>query len=170
MINNIVYCEDCVKQPNSHSFELLCKVYEKDNGNLVHIYYTKVSNAIKYNDTEGILRHYENLLSYSEPDKWVWIFDCEGFGLKHSLEIKTAIGIAKILNRFKKIKNILVINSNYFINIIQRAVNFVLNNEISKNTIMIRSDEKTKYLLELTKYLYDRPEDFNKLSGFMKIF
>lgn len=167
MINNIVYCEECLLQPNSHSFELLCKVNDKKTNNIVNIYYTKVANAIKYNDTEGILRHYENLLTYSEPDSWVWIFDCNDFGIKHSLEIKTAIGISKILNRFKKIKNILVINSNYFINAIQRAVNFVLNNEISKNTIMIRSDEKTKYLLELTKYNYTSPDDFNKLSGFM---
>ena len=167
MINNIVYCEECLVQPNSHSFELLCKVNDKKTNNIVNIYYTKVANAIKYNDTEGILRHYENLLTYSEPDSWVWIFDCNDFGIKHSLEIKTAIGISKILNRFKKIKNILVINSNYFINAIQRAVNFVLNNEISKNTIMIRSDEKTKYLLELTKYNYRSQDDFNKLSGFM---
>lgn len=168
MINHTVYCNQCVIQPNTHSFELLCKAYNKETDECVSVYYTKVANAINYNDTEGILRHYENLLTYSFPDSWIWIFDCNGFGFKHSIEIKTAIGIAKLLNKYGRLIKILVINSNSFINIIKKGVDFVLDNEICKNTIMIHSDEKTKYLLELTKYYYDTSDDFNKLSSFMK--
>jgi hypothetical protein len=165
--NNDIYCQDCIDIPNSHSFELLCKSRHSVTNQDVIFYYTKVSNAIKYNDTNGILEHYENLLTKSNPDSWIWVFDCNGFGLKHSLEIKTAIGISKIINKFGKVKNIFVINSNYFINAVQRIVNFVLDNEISKNIILIKKDEKTKYLIELTKYLYYSSDDYYKLSSFM---
>jgi hypothetical protein len=167
--NKEIYCQRCVDFPYAHSFELLCKTKHNKTGEDVTFYYTKVSSAIRYNDTKGILDHYENLLNKSDPEHWVWIFDCDGFGLKHSLEIKTAIGISKIINKFGRVKNIFVINSNYFINSVQRIVKFVLNNEISNNIILIKSDEKTKYLLELCKYLYYNENDYIRLANFMKI-
>jgi hypothetical protein len=77
--------------PTSHSFK---KISEK-NG--ICTYYTNPSKAKLYTDTDGILSHYENALKQIGDKKWVWIFDSDGFDLKHALEVKSGIGIAKLL-------------------------------------------------------------------------
>ena len=161
------YCMICHQTPSAHSFEMVCRVPRTDNLQEV-IFYTKVANAIKYDDTKGILNHYENLLRFVNPDKWIWIFDCDQFGLKHSLEMKTAKNIASLISRFGKVKKIIVINSNTFINVVYKAIKVFLDDEITKNTIMIKSDEKTKYMNELLK-LHLQSDDFNDLMQLMKL-
>ena len=78
--------------PTSHSFK---KISEK-NG--IVTYYTNPSKAQLYTDTEGILAHYNNALKQIGEKKWIWIFDSEGFDLKHAMEIQTGIGVAKIIS------------------------------------------------------------------------
>jgi len=77
--------------PTSHSFK---KISEK-NG--VCIYYTKPTDSKLYTDTDGILSHYDNALKQIGDKKWSWIFDSNGFDLKHAMEVKTGLGIAKLL-------------------------------------------------------------------------
>lgn len=161
------YCLTCYEITSAHSFEVVCHVPRTDKIKEV-IFYTKVANAIKYYDTEGILIHYENLLKLVNPDQWVWIFDCSQFGFKHSLEIKTAKAIAKLISNFGKVKKILVINSNTFINIVYKAIKVFLDDEITKNTIIIKSDQKTKYMNELLK-LHLTSDDFNDLMQLMTL-
>ena len=84
-------CIKCTMDPTSHSFK---KISEK-NG--VYIYYTNPTKSKLYTDTDGILSHYDNALKQIRDKKWVWIFDSEGFDLKHALEVKTGTGIAKLL-------------------------------------------------------------------------
>lgn len=84
-------CMKCMMDPTSHSFK---KISEK-NG--ICTYYTNPSKAKLYTDTDGILSHYENALKQIGDKKWVWIFDSDGFDLKHALEVKSGIGIAKLL-------------------------------------------------------------------------
>ena len=84
-------CGKCMMDPTSHSFK---KISEK-NG--VSVYYTNPSKSKLYTDTDGILSHYDNALKQIRDKKWVWIFDSEGFDLKHALEVKTGTGIAKLL-------------------------------------------------------------------------
>ena len=84
-------CSKCEMDPTSHSFK---KLSEK-NG--VSVYYTNPTKAKLYTDTVGILSHYDNALKQVGNKKWVWIFDSEGFDLKHALEVKTGSGIAKLL-------------------------------------------------------------------------
>lgn len=97
--------------PTSHSFK---KISEK-NG--VITYYTNPSQTKLYSDTEGIIKHYNNTLKLIDNNKWIWIFDSEGFDLKHAMEIQTGIGIAKLItgkygNNLKEIK---LINSTWYI-------------------------------------------------------
>ena len=166
-MNKNYYCDICDKLPNAHSFSVICNARLKDNHNHhLSVYYTKVADAIKYYDREGILQHYENLLRFDSPSDWIWIFDCAGYGLKHSMEIKTAIGIAKIINKYGHLRRILVINSNFFINMIFKSVSVFLNNDIISNTVMIKKEEKTKFLVELSKYTF-APDDFKELLGLM---
>ena len=84
-------CDKCMMDPTSHSFK---KISEK-NG--VCTYYTNPSKSKLYTDTEGILSHYENALKQVGNNKWVWIFDSDGFNIKHAMEVKTGTGIAKLL-------------------------------------------------------------------------
>ena len=39
-------------------------------------------------------------------------------------------------------------------------------NDIISNTVMIKKEEKTKFLVELSKYTFD-PDDFKELLGLM---
>ena len=78
-------CLTCYNQPSSRSFNCVCETKNKGE----FIFYTKVADAKLYNDTTGILTHYENMLNYVNPEAWIWIFDCKDYKLKHSLQIKT---------------------------------------------------------------------------------
>ena len=72
--NGIEYCKICKDLPNAHSFELFCSgidILEKDEDKKkVSVFYTRVANAIKYDDTKGIIEHYNNLLKLENPKKW----------------------------------------------------------------------------------------------------
>lgn len=74
-----------------HSFS---KISEKDG---VSNYYTCPAKAILFNDSKGILRHYEMELEDNAYKQWTWTFDCSGFTIAHAAEIQTAIGICKLL-------------------------------------------------------------------------
>ena len=104
-----------------HSFS---KIEERDG---VSIYYTCPSKLQKIYDSEIILTHYETLLSNLGNDKqWIWIFDSKEFGLTQSLEIQTAIGIAKLISPQKYGKNlqqIVIANPTMYI---RTALNIIL--------------------------------------------
>ena len=85
-------CETCLKDPTSHSFSKLC---EKDK---VSIFYTKPSEAKKYNDIDGILKHMDNMLTKHVSYKWAWIFDAEGFEQKHLMELTLTKSIIQLIN------------------------------------------------------------------------
>jgi len=104
-------CIDCDKNPLSHSFHLLWR----EEG--VNVFYSCPSKAIKYNDTSSILSHFNAILSYYNclNSYWKWVFDFNGFELKHMLEINTVIGIAKIINSYSSyLIEIKIINTNMF--------------------------------------------------------
>ena len=105
----------------NHSFS---KIEERDG---VSIYYTCPANLTQVYDNDIILAHYETLLSNLGNDKqWIWIFDSKEFGLKQSLEIQTAIGIAKLISPQKYGKNlqqIVIANPTMYI---RTALNIIL--------------------------------------------
>ena len=88
-------CQICIDEPGSHSFYLLAK------NNEINYYYTCPAKASKYWDTEGILNHYEEILSDNNNQDWIWVFDSKNFGFAHSLQISTAIGIINILKKYE---------------------------------------------------------------------
>jgi hypothetical protein len=80
------------------------------------MYYTCPANATRYWDTKGILNHYAEVLEQNNNNKWIWIFDSQGFDIKHSLEIETAIGIIKILSQYENsLYQIQIVNANVLI-------------------------------------------------------
>jgi len=131
MCDSCCICKICEDDPTSHSFKSV-GVY-----NNITYYYTCPSEATKYYDTEGILNHYDSLLSINK-NKWAWIFDCKGFSTKHLLEIKVGIELAKLItNKYSNsLEQIVVINKNIYINTIIALIYPFLNDTI-KNKIKV---------------------------------
>jgi hypothetical protein len=128
-------CAACTMDPTSHSFR---KISEK-NG--VITYYTNPTKAKLYTDTDGILKHYNNALATVGEHKWIWIFDSEGFDVKHALEVTTGIGIAKLITGKygKNLEEIKIINPTWHIKTMLTAVWPFLNNQ-TKQKIKILGD------------------------------
>jgi hypothetical protein len=124
-------CPDCDIDNKSHSFVQLWR--END----IYVFYSCPGTAIKYNDSVGILRHFTNVLSYYKCNEtyWKWVFDFNGFSLKHMLEINTAIAIAKLINTYSNyLLEIKIINTNIYTYSMLRVVMPFLNDSI-KNKI-----------------------------------
>ena len=120
--------------PTSHSFR---KISEK-NGVLT--FYTNPTKARLYDDTDGILKHYDYALKSVGDSKWIWIFDSEGFDLKHALEVATGIGIAKLTVKYgSNLQEIKIINPTWHIKTMLGAVWPFLNDR-TKQKINIMGD------------------------------
>ena len=105
-------CPICELVPSSHS---LTKLLEKKD---IIYYYTCPSQAILYYDTEGIINHFNGVLSeIPEHKEWVWIFDSLDFSFIHAIQINVAIELAKLIsNKFSKnLKKIIIINPTFYI-------------------------------------------------------
>ena len=120
-------CPICAIDASSHSFDFL---YVNDG---VNIFYTCSANATKYNDTEGILTHFKLSLDFYKcfEKSWEWIFDFRGFELKHIMEIRTAIGIAEIINNYSKyLTKIRIINMNRYTHTMMKIITPFLNKDV----------------------------------------
>ena len=132
-------CPICNLMPNSHS---LIKLLEKQN---VMYYYTCPSQALLYYDVEGIIKHYDGVLSEIPEDKeWIWIFDSLGFGFVHALQTNVAIRLAKLFsNKFSKnLKKIIIINPTFYVSMTHKLIMPFLNETI-KNIIEINYHNTT---------------------------
>ena len=120
-------CKTCHEDSTSHSFSKLCEL----NG--VSIFYTKPADATKYSDRKGILAHYDNMLKHNGDKHWKWIFDSEGFGMKHALEVSTGIGIAKLITSkySKNLRKIIVKNPTWHIKLMYTFVSPFLSKKVN---------------------------------------
>ena len=120
-------CPVCKLLPSSHS---LTQVLEKKG---IIYYYTCPSQAILYYDVNGIVSHYDGVLSdMPENKEWVWIFDSLGFSIIHAMQTSVAIELAKLIsNKFSKnLKKIIIINPTFYITIIHKMIMPFLNNKV----------------------------------------
>jgi hypothetical protein len=121
-------CPLCKLKPLSHS---LVKLVEKKG---IIYYYTCPSKALLYYDVEGIINHYDGVLSeIPENKEWIWIFDSLDFGLIHALQINVAIGIANLIsNKFSKnLKKIIIINPTFYITMTHKMITPFLNETVN---------------------------------------
>ena len=117
-------CHTCSEDFTSHSFNRVCNTLAGG-----HIFYTKISNASKYDDTAGIVAHCTNYLNFVKPDKWSWIIDFEDFGLKHTLGLNTGIQLSKLINKYRGLHELIVINTNMFVEQMLKMIKLTLNKE-----------------------------------------
>ena len=105
-------CPICLLNPGSHS---LTKLYEREN---IEYYYTCPAKATRYNDTVGIVAHYEGVLREINGN-WVWVFDGEGFNLEHSLCIDLAIKLVGVVTKYtERLDRIVIINPTIYVSVI----------------------------------------------------
>lgn len=111
-------CPICKADPTSHS---LAKLTE--TADMVY-YYTCPAKASKYNDRDGILSHYDGELTSKGTKPWIWVFDCTGFDMRHAMEIRLAIDMAKLITQSHgdSLVNVCIINPTIFIHIIVNAI------------------------------------------------
>ena len=122
-------CRTCYLDNTSHS----CYIIKHETDVDIEYVYTCPSEATKIDDAEGVVIHYDNILS-SIKNKWIYVCDCENFGLKHALAINTATSTIKLINN-KYSHNLIrinIINSNSFIHITLKVVWPFLNDELKK--------------------------------------
>ncbi len=139
-------CKMCHDNPGSHSFTVLT-TYNYNN-NQIHLFYTKISDAKRYNDSDGIINHYTNYLNFINPELWTWIIDFEGFEMKHYLEIKTTKRLANLIKTYGRVSQILIINSNNFVKLLINITKPILS-ELKHKLIVFKKDDKK----ELENYL-----------------
>lgn len=116
-------CPVCELNPGAHS---LYKMYTRDN---VEYYYTCPAKATRYNDTIGIVAHYEGVIREINGD-WVWIFDGTGFNLIHSLEVNIGIQLIGILSKNKYLQKIIVIHPTIYVSSIYTILYPFLNERL----------------------------------------
>lgn len=105
-------CPLCRIDPLNHSF---VKIKETDT---TVTFYSCPSKAKLYFDCEGIINHYTGILNELTPDqKWIWIFDSDGFGLNHFMQVDVGIQLAKLItSKFSSnLVNIIIINPTVYI-------------------------------------------------------
>ena len=117
-------CPICKEDFTSHSFNHVCHTLAGG-----HIFYTKISNASKYDDTVGIVAHCTNYLNSINPEKWSWIIDFEDFGIKHTLVINTGIQMSKLINKYGRLNELVVINTNILVEQMMKMIKLTLNKE-----------------------------------------
>lgn len=99
-------CAVCARDPTSHSLK------QVTHG----VFYTKPAEATKYWDKDGIIEHYDGVLG-DHKGSWKWIFDAEGFSMKHMFEVDVAIGIARLITQkySTNLQEIQVINPSWIV-------------------------------------------------------
>ncbi len=133
-------CQTCREDFTSHSFNMVCNTVEGGN-----IFYTKISNASKYDDTEGIVNHCTNYLNTINPKKWTWIMDFEGFGFRHTFGINTGIRLSKLINNFGRIHYLIIINTNPLVEQMVKLIKLTLNKEYHDCIKIIHPNDKLIY-------------------------
>jgi hypothetical protein len=129
-------CPVCAQDPTSHSLK------QVNPG----IFYTKPAEATKYWDKDGILEHYDGVLGAHEG-AWIWIFDADGFSMKHMFDVDVAIGIARLITQkySMNLQEIQIINPSWIVTMTlhivrpflsKRVLNLIQVHQVLKETII----------------------------------
>jgi len=138
-------CSICEAEPGSHS---LREIGVREG---VVIFYTCPAEASKYNDYEGIMKHYEDTFEdrIGDGTPWVWIFDCKGFTLKHLVEINVAIGIASLVSsRFAdNLQKVIVVNPYWIVQLTMNLLRPFMGEALRLKITIADTSENESYLL-----------------------
>ena len=120
-------CHICNLIPRAHSFHL---IQVDEDG--THIYYTKPSDAVMYNNKKGILSHYADTLNDKPEDTpWIWLFDAKDIEAKHLAEWSIAYGIAEIVEKHNaSLKRIIIQNENWVLRTLITSISLFMSSDL----------------------------------------
>ena len=124
------FCEVCKKEPGAHSFTYYCRTKKKDI--YEYVFYTCVGDARRYGDADNVVKHYQNCLNMMNPDSWIWIFNCDGFTMRHYTELSTIKKLTKAVNEYGKVRDVYLVNSSGFMDLVFKIIKPMLDNETFK--------------------------------------
>lgn len=134
-------CKLCDKDPQSHSFYKMAT--EKD----AVLIYSCPSEA-KVLDKHSVVLHIDEVMKQQNGQKWIWIFDGKGFGVKQASQVTTSMAILELIttNYIDSLIEVRMINpTNYVLAIFKTLVPFM--NPSLKNKIVWKksnTSNKTK--------------------------
>jgi hypothetical protein len=137
-------CPLCAIDADNHS---LVKI--KETTNIVY-FYTCPANAKLYYDAPSIINHYNGVLSEIPSDKyWIWIFDSSDFGLKHFIQFRVGIELAKLIsNKFShNMYKIIIINPTNYISLTFNIVYHFLNDKLKSIIDFNTTDKNVEQVL-----------------------
>lgn len=143
-------CPLCTIDPLNHS---LVKLKETDK---TIIFYSCPSQAKLYFDSEGIIHHYDGVLSeIPKNKKWIWIFDSNGFNLNHFMQINVGIQLAKLItNKFSNnLLNIIIINPTIYVSLTHNALKPFLNEKINQLIIFNNKYKNSNDILSDSNFI-----------------
>jgi len=141
-------CENCFYNPRSHSFYNL-----SENDEEVY-FYSCPSNARYYYDAEGIYKHMRlEIEKIKKP--WIWIIDCNNYGLKHLRYPSVGLKIVEFLDSFlsNKLNQIIIINQTMSFKV---AINYIWK--------MIPENIRKKIIFDKSNYFANLLQIDEKLS------
>jgi hypothetical protein len=135
-------CETCATDPSAHSFK---KVAEKKG---IVVFYSKPTQAKRYDDSEGILAHIDKTMALYQGKKWICIIDCEGFDAKYTMEIRTGMGIMDLLmNKYvDTLVEVKVINPTIYVRAVMKVLMSLVSDDKTSKIIVL--DDKPYSVLQ----------------------
>ena len=84
-------CSACVADRFTHSFSHVTQ------WGAHHIYYTSFAKLKDYSNSEAILAHIRGALMPIGEEPWLWVIDCDSFGMKHAMSLRALMAIARFM-------------------------------------------------------------------------
>jgi hypothetical protein len=138
------FCDVCREEPGAHSFTYYCRTQKKDT--YEYVFYTCVGDARRYGDADNVVKHYQNCLNMMNPDSWIWIFNCDGFTMRHYMELSTIKKLTKAVNEYGKVRDVYIVNSSGFMDLVFKLIKPILDNETFKKIKIVDTAKLMKEL------------------------
>jgi hypothetical protein len=100
------------------------------------------------------------------PDKWIWIFNCNGFSMKHYFDVYTIRGLANLIKSYGRVKHIYIINITKLLYLVLKMVKPILDKDIFDKIKIINSNSELFNLLDISEEDLVKVKDLliNKLN------
>jgi hypothetical protein len=115
-------CQYCQMEPRAHSFRRMTNVPTQDGQT---IFYSKVANALLYDNTESILEHFQGELE--GVGEWRWIFDCREMGLKHYTQFGLVKHLARLIEKQGGLRRIYLLEPSWLVNVTLKCAGLFMN-------------------------------------------
>jgi len=132
-------CPLCSIDPSSHS---LSKIRETESK---IFFYSCPAAAKLYFDSDGIVNHYNGMLSeIPKNKKWIWICDSKDFNFNHFIQINVGFELAKLItSKFSdNLLKIIIINPTIYITLAYKSIKIFLSDDVNNKITFEKECDK----------------------------